>query len=298
MSGRMPNLFLVGAPRCGTTSMYTYLKQHPEIYLSVLKEPHFFSSDLPRPPQGVADEALYASLFAPAHRERWVGEGSVWYLESRRAPAAIHATSPGARVLVMLRNPVDMIFSLHGLYTRTGNEDLSDFEEALAAEAARARGERIPPAAYFPEGLLYTRVGRSSEKLRRYFRIFGRRRVQVVIFDDFVAAPAAVLRRTFELLGVDPTFEPELDLARARRVIRTEVLRQLRSARPEIRARLRGGGDRYHTTPPGRSLPPVLRRRLSALFAPEVEALGRLLDRDLSPWCRGVGRLDGPPARV
>ncbi len=278
-----PDLFLVGAPRCGTTNMYTYLKQHPEIYLSVLKEPHFFSTDLTSPPQAVVDENLYLSLFAGVEGEKRIGEGSVWYLESERTPAAIRERSPAARVLVMLRNPLDMIFSLHGLYLRTGNEEIADFDAALAAQEDRARGARIPPETYFPEGLQYMSVALYSEKVGRYFETFGRERVKVVIFDDFISETRAVLEDVFRFLEVDPKTPVELDPGKAKALIRPKVLHQLRTTDPIVRDKMRGGGRR-HTVPRQSSMSDATRKRLAEHFAPDVAALSKLLDRDLDTW--------------
>jgi len=100
---RKPDFFLVGAPRSGTTSLYTYLKQHPEIYVAIQKEPHFFGSDLTPLPGGIREEDLYLSLFAGAGDRRRAGEGSVYYLSSQQAPFEIQAYAPGARILILLR---------------------------------------------------------------------------------------------------------------------------------------------------------------------------------------------------
>lgn len=279
-----PTFFLVGAPRCGTTSMYTYLKQHPEIYLSVLKEPHFFSRDLTLPPQGVDDPELYLSLFdGVGEHHRQAGEGSVWYLESRAAPQAIRDSSPEARILVMLRDPIEMMQSLYSLYRRTQNESLTDFSAALRAQPERERGENLPSGCYFPEGLRYTQVALYSEKVERYFEVFGRNQVHVVLFDDFVGRPRETYRDVCRFLGVDDSFEPELDVARATRAIRPLVLKQLRTTAPEIRERMRGGGRR-HAGPRRTDLTDDERRRLRDHFRPDVEALERLLDRDLGRW--------------
>ena len=282
---RRPDFFLIGAPRCGTTSMYLYLQQHPEIFLSVLKEPHFFSTDHPPGARPVADEALYHSLFkdVPATAKR-VGEGSISYLSSLHAPDAIRAYSPSPRFLVMLRNPIDMVFSLHGLYTRTGNEDEIDFDRALAAQEMRRRGEKIPAGAYFPQGLVYTESALYTERLKRYFRLFGREFVHVVIFDDFVAEPARVYRETLDFLEVDTDFEAEFDRQRAKAVVRMKTLLQLRKAAPEIRARLRGLGL-HHTAPRREAMTEETRQRLAEFFAPDIGALSALLERDLSAWC-------------
>ncbi|MCY1014859.1 sulfotransferase family protein [Pyxidicoccus sp. MSG2] len=289
-----PNFFIVGAPRCATTSMYTYLKQHPGIFLSLLKEPIYFGSDLTRQPLAVGDEASYLSLFDGAGDAKVVGEGSVFYIMSRTAPAELKAFSPDARILIMLREPVAMMHSLHSLYLRTGNEDLEDFSAALDAEPERARGQRLPPRCYFPEGLQYRSVARYAEPVERFLRTFGRERVHIVIFDDLVKDVRREYRRTLEFLGVDPEHTPEFDEARATALIRPLVLRQMRAATPEIRARLKTGRDSHLGTKSQR-LSPGARERVCAELLPDVERLSALLDRDLTHWCRPSH--PGPEAR-
>ena len=135
-----PDFFIAGMPRSGTTSMYTYLKQHPDIFLSIYKEPNYFCKDLSQSDYNVRDEALYHSLFVHAAGKKRIGEGSVWYLTSTTAASEIKKFSPSAKIIVMLRNPVEMIYSLHSLYLRTGNEDTVDFEQALALQPDRMKG--------------------------------------------------------------------------------------------------------------------------------------------------------------
>ncbi len=284
--GRRPNFFIAGAPRCGTTSMYLYLKQHPEIYVSVLKEPHFFARDLTRPPQGIHDERVYRDLFADATGEKRLGEASVWYLSSRTAPGDIAAFSPDARIIIMLRDPVHMMHSLWSLYLRTGNEDIDDFAAALNAAAERRAGRRIPATTYFPEGLQYLAAGLYAERVARWLHTFGPGRVAVLLFEDFVRRPAEVYRETLEFLEVDPEFRPELDVAEATRRVRPQVLLQLRRVPPEVRFHMRGSGRR-HTSPERRPYPARLQERLRRELAPDVRALQELLGRDLSAW-RGV----------
>lgn len=282
---RKPNFFLVGAPRCGTTSLYTYLKQHPEIHVSVTKEPHFFGSDLSSMPGTIREEPLYLALFAGADDRPRVGEGSVWYLSSEKAPAEIRAFAPDAKILVLLRDPVQMAHSLYGLYSRTGNEDLPTFEEALAAEPERRERRRLPPGVYFPEGLLYTDAAKNAAKVERYFETFGRENVHCILFDDFVRDTAAVYRQVLEFLGVDPDFMAEFDPQRAAQRVRLQAVRQLRNLPPELRSRIQTGQMKQHES--GARLPPLpepLAARLRDLFAEEVARLGILLGRDLSAW--------------
>lgn len=282
-----PNFFLVGAPRSGTASMYVYLKQHPEIWASILKEPHFFGSDLAPLPYTVRDEALYLELFAGGENRRCRGEASVWYLSSTRAANEIRAFAPEARILVMLREPVEMARSLHALYCRSGNEDLPNFADALAAEEARKRGERIPAGAYFPMGLLYRESAMNAAKLERFLDVFGADRVLPILFDEFVGDTARLYARALEFLGVDPTFQAELDPRQAAERVRLQSFLQLRRAPAEIRRRLDLEGMKQHDGQARSELEPALAAQLREEFADDVARLGRLLGRDLSPWTRG-----------
>jgi hypothetical protein len=284
---RRPNFFIVGAPRCGTTSMYTYLWQHPEIYVSVHKEPHFFGSDLTLLPGAVREEHLYLQLFAGAGDRPRVGESSVWYLLSEKAPLEIRAFSPDAKIIILLRDPVPMAYSLYSLYSRIGNEDRPTFEEALAMEPERRQGRQVPPGAYFPEGLIYTDVVRHAAKVERYFEVFGRENVHCVLFDDFVRDTAAAYRRALEFLGVDPAFEAELDPKRANQRVRMLGIRQLRHIPPEVKRRMQFEQMKLHEGASRGRLSPELAARLRELFAGDVARLGSLLGRDLSAWTRG-----------
>jgi GrpB-like predicted nucleotidyltransferase (UPF0157 family) len=293
---RRPNFFIVGAPRSGTASMFSYLKQHPEIYCSIDKEPHFFGSDLSVMPGTIREEDVYLQLFAGAGDRKRLGEASVWYLSSPKAPHEIRAFSPDAKIIVMLREPAQMAYSLYSLYSRTGNEDLPTFEEALVAESERREGRQLPSGVYFPEGLLYTDAARNAAKLERYFEVFGRRNVLYVLFDDFVRDTAAVYRKALEFLGVDPAFQAELDPAKASGKVRMMAIRQLRDAPPEVKQRMQFKEMKQHDGPPRPPLSTETAARLREFFADEVARLGTVTGRDLSAWTRGEP-LPAPPVR-
>jgi hypothetical protein len=291
---RRPNFFIVGAPRCGTTSIYEYLWQHPEIYVSIHKEPHFFGSDLTLLAGAIREEPLYLELFAGAGDRPRIGEASVWYLLSEKAPSEIREFAPDAKIIILLRDPVQMAYSLYSLYTRSGNEDLPTFEGALAAEPERRQGRRISPGSYFPEGLIYTDVAKHAAKVERYFKVWGRENVHCILFDDLVRDTAAVYRRTLEFLGVDPGFEAELEPRRASQIARMLGIRQLRRTPPEVKRRMQFDQIRLHgaSRPP---LPAELSARLRALFAEDVAHLGDLLERDLTAWSRGEAEREPGP---
>ncbi|MCU0287097.1 MAG: sulfotransferase [Acidobacteria bacterium] len=280
-----PGFFIAGMPRSGTTSLYTYLKQHPDIFLSLYKEPHFFGKDLTPNVYAILDEEIYYSLFAHAQGKKAIGEGSVWYLTSKTAASEIKTFNPKAKIIIMLRDPLGMIYSLHSLYVRTGNEDRIDFQEAVSLQEERMEGKAIPTACYFPEGLLYMEVGQYYEKIKRFAGAFGMERLHFVIFDDFAANTAQSFKETLAFLEVDEHFQAEFDLAKADALIRPMVLQQLRHAHPEVKKKLSTKtGLKAHKSPARASLPPEFKNRLTAFFKEDIEKTGALIGRDLSGW--------------
>ena len=295
-----PNFFVVGAPKCGTTSVYEYLSQHPDVFMSENKEPEFFAPNLQwRSDCRVVNEEEYLALFARAGSAKRIGEASTWYLYSTEASRRIKAFAPDAKILVMLRNPVEMCHSRHWHNVRNAEEDLLDFCEALEAEEDRLQGRRIPRDISMPDSLYYRSVPRYTEQLQRYFDLFGRDQVLVIIFDDFVNDTAGEYRRIAEFLEIDTHFTPDFVVANSattRPVIplarfwkrHWRIRRWIQIATP-LQFRRRAGrmlGKLLRPPPPLSAIDPELRRELQVYFAPEVEKLSRLLDRDLTDWCR------------
>jgi hypothetical protein len=300
-SVRIPNFFIVGAPRCASTFMYTYLRQHPDVFMPEHKEPKFFCSDLDSGSDAdadffIRDEEEYLALFADTGGARRVGEACVFNLFSTVAAARIKAKSPDAKIIIMLRDPVEQMYSYHSVRRRNATEDL-DFEAALAAEPDRREGRRLPRLARNVKMYQYRAVASYADQVARYFDAFGRENVHVIIYDDFVRDPAASYRATLEFLGVDPDFRPELAVVNANRknispglatLLRDPVvIRRLKRLVPRalhrriggFRERLRG----WNQTPTVRA--PVdldLRNRLRAELAADIARLGELLGRDLS----------------
>jgi hypothetical protein len=301
--GRKPDFFIVGAPRCGTSAMAHYLSEHPEIYMA-RKEMHVFGSDLRFGAwfyrRGSQD---YLNEFAPCNGQPQAGEASVWYLFSRHAAAEIKAFNPEARIIIMLREPVAMLHSLYYQFLLGGNEHLPTFEQALAAENDRHAGRKVARQAYFVQGLFYREVVRYVEQVRRYFDVFGRERVHIIVYDDFVANTAAVYQGTLNFLGVNPAprqtgFTAMNTNVRVKNraleaVLNDPLLRStalaLRSWVPwpvfgvlqQIEARLRQSNIQANQRP---ALAPETCARLKQEFAPEVAELSRLLERDLTHW--------------
>jgi hypothetical protein len=291
---RRPDFFIVGAPKSGTTAMYDYLRQHPDIFMPEVKEPHFFATDLASP-HYIRDESKYLSLFSKAKDEKRAGEASIWYLYSKRAAQEIKDFSTSASIIIMLRSPADMLYSLHSQYLYSGNEEIADFEAALNAEDDRKRGLRVPASPYPVEILFYREIVRYREQVERYLNRFGADHVRVIIFDDFKSELARVYRETCEFLCVSTQFVPEFNILNPNKSVRSRTVRDfMRDLSPtaleigralipsNVRNRLRRLNMRYERRPP---MPAELRRRLNKEFAGEVKQLGQLIGRDLSAWC-------------
>jgi hypothetical protein len=277
--------------------MDDYLRQHPDIFISTQKESHFFGSDLVFSAPRITRES-YMARFSKATVEKRVGESSVWYLYSKHAATEIKDFCASASIIIMLRNPVDMIYSLHSQRVYSGNEDIVDFEAALEAEAARMRGLGLPRhvGKVMLHGYLYRETAKYTDQVRRYFEVFGREKIHIILFDDFTRDLAGIYRQTCEFLQVASNFEPEFRIINPNKRVRVKCLQRFMrrsSAKSQwlartfplglgLARRVRKVNTKFVPRQPMNS---ELRKRLQKEFVPEVERLSELLGRDLTPWC-------------
>jgi hypothetical protein len=296
-SPRIPDFFIVGAFKSGTTALYEYLRKHPQVFMPFHKEPLFFGDDLTRR-YGRMTRDQYLDLFRDARPDQRVGEASAWYLYSKSAAREIAAASPDARIIVMLRNPVDVMYAQHSQLLFNVEEDIVDFAAALDAEPDRRRGQRLPPGPLRVENLYYRESVRFAEQLRRYLDVFGSERVHVIVFDDFRDDTPAAYRGVLEFLRLDTTFSPDFQVRNPNKQVRFKTLQRLvyQPPGPLLRVvpvlrrfplvhRVREGVLRMNSAARRRpAMDPGLRRRLLDEMAPEIEELGRLIGRDLSAW--------------
>jgi hypothetical protein len=208
---RIPDFFVVGNSKSGTTALYQMLRQHPQIYMPDNKEPWFFADELhvrtPPRPEGTPETlAEYMSLFEHAGLEQRVGEATALYLWSRTSARRIAELQPAARIIAILREPASFLRSLHLQFVETYVETENDLRKALALEEPRRQGRCIPRYTYWPAVLLYSEHVRYVEMLRRYHAVFPPEQTLVLIYDDFRRDNEATVRKVLRFLGVDDGF--------------------------------------------------------------------------------------------
>jgi hypothetical protein len=225
--GRVPDFFIVGHPKCGTTALYEMLRRHPQIHMPT-KEPRFFamqqsaslmgggepsrSAGAPparstRHPWGWRPRTLdgYIALFGGAQPGQLIGEASPEYLGSTFAARRIAAVRPDARIIAILREPASFLRSVHLQSVRGYNEPEKDLRKALALVEERRRGHSMPRFSRGGADLLYSDQVRYVEQLRRYHAVFPREQVLVLIYEDFRRDNEATVRRVLSFLQVDDT---------------------------------------------------------------------------------------------
>lgn len=292
-----PNFFIVGAPKSGTTSLYQYLRQHPEVFMPDFKATHFLSKDLGRPVLITEDQ--YFGLFQPGSGKKCIGEASTDYMFSKSACERIKDMSPDAKIVFILRNPVDRIYSGHAQRLWRGWENIDDFEKALVAEDGGDQRRKRPSPGDKIGMLSYRESGKYAKYVRRYIETFGRDRVHVMIFEDFVGDTQSAFRNLCQFLEIRHDVPIRFERHNSSKTARVAKLSRLflptSSARylgrhvPEPARRvfrllvqaLMRWNTRYEERPPMR---PELRRRLEKEFAEDVAELSELLERDLTGY--------------
>lgn len=299
MSGeqqRVPDFFIVGAPKSGTTSLYDMLTLHPQVFM-MPKELHFFGKDLDIKKRTTAEQ--YFSLISQVPQSKLLGDASVWYLYSSSAPLEIKNCNPQAKIIILLRHPVDMLYSLHSQNLIDCNEDVSDFETALGLESRRKKGNHIPAAANFSRALLYSEAGRYTEHVKRYMDVFGEKNVLLLWFDDLLENPGAWWVKTLDFLSVDTCQPPVIQASNSNKRLRFRLIQRWmkqpppllkkiwRTALPfqHLRKSLMNTIHNKNVYPVSRKpLPQQLKKQLSSMFISDIKELEILTGKDLSGW--------------
>lgn len=217
---KKPNLFIVGQPKSGTTALATFLEEHPEIFISKPKEPHFFCSDFHKESnnfhkkktkthfefQNIKD---YLKLFSNSKKEKILGEASTNYLYSKVSAKEIKNFNPSAKIIILLREPVSFLHSLHMQYSNETSENESSFEKAIELERERERGKRVPKRARVPSYLFYSKRIKYEKQIKRFLKEFPKSQIKIIIFDDFKSDNEKIYKEVLKFLKVKKYFLPK-----------------------------------------------------------------------------------------
>jgi sulfotransferase family protein len=298
VSRRIPDFFIVGQPKSGTTALYEALRRHPQIYMPVAKEPNFFSSEWQKSdgPAETLDD--YSTLFAAAEQGQRIGEASVFYLSSATAAQAIAKAQPTAQIIAVLREPASLLRSLHLQFVQSDFEPERDLRKALALEPDRRKGRHVPPTAgSWRRRLLYSEHLRYVEQLRRYYEFFPAEQIMVIVYDDYRQDNDATLRAVLRFLEVDDAFPVIVEETNPTVRVRSRYLNHIRHREEGLiwrlattmaktfvprRSRVKLRQSWPHVIygaapPPDERLMVELRSR----FEPEVVSLSEYLKRDI-----------------
>ncbi|PPS44234.1 sulfotransferase [Chroococcidiopsis sp. TS-821] len=286
----MPNFLIIGAQKAGTSSLYYYLKQHPQIYMSPIKEPHFFTYEGEKVNESfsvVNNIEDYQKLFQDAPKSMMKGEASPSYIYAPKAAERIKHYIPEAKLIAILRHPAERAYSnfLHAI--RNDQEPLKDFRQALREEETRIRDRSVLLWHYKSKGFYY-------KQLKRYLDLFDRSQIKICLYEDLNTNPAGVLKDLFEFLAVDSSFEA--DVSRKYNVsvvpknpLLGSLIKNFKSVKPIMKNLLPDGVRHYirskvFDTPP--PISPELRKQLVEEYREDILQMQELLGRDLSGWLK------------
>jgi hypothetical protein len=288
-----PNFFIIGAPKCGTTSLADWLRGHNNIFMSEPKEPHFFNTDSNH--HSVFSLQQYQSLFESAGVEhKAIGEASVWYLISETAVENILAYQSEAKFIVCLRNPIEAAVSLHDQKVFSGDETITDFETAWLAQEKRKNGELpFPPTCLDERHYLYGESCLFGKLLQRIYQQLDQSNVLVLLMDDIKSQPELVYRQVLSHIGVEDDgrsdFTPSNPAKQRKWMWVRRALRRVMLVKNKF-GLTRGTGvgawiNRLNTVErPRQPLSNKANQELNTYFSEDIDLLERLLDRDLQHW--------------
>ncbi len=300
----IPNFFIIGAAKSGTTSLYYYLKQHPEIYMSPVKEPKYFFASINKfPHNGPGDIEVdkmiiktwhdYLDLFSGVSREKCIGEASCGYLYYHEHVApSIKRISPEAKIIVVLRNPAERAFSAYCHLFREGRETLS-FEEALEIEEERKK--RNYEFIWF-----YKDVGFYYPRIKTYLDTLGEESVKICLYDDLKQDPIGFIKGIFRFLGVDEDFVPDISIRHnVSEIYRSKLFQRFlldydhplkKLFRPVLLSTIGKESTEklvnYFKNVNSVRMKPRTRRYLAEFYRDDILMLQSLMRRDLSDWLK------------
>lgn len=303
------NLFIIGAPKCGTTSLVNYFKKVDHIFVPTIKEPHYFandfySSDFP-PVKRIED---YISLYSGSSSEKYRCDASVFYLYSNNAIKNIYNYNSDAKIIVMLRNPVDMVYSLHSQLLHTFNENIKSFSRAWQNTVNRKAGKKIPLKNQNQRWLYYDEVAKFGSQIENVLNYFSKNQIHFIILEKFKIDPLNEFNRVLEFLDLDKIDEFDFKVHNANKVyIFRRLIRFIR--RPsnfslKIGRRIKkvfgisekyGVRDRirkvFEVKKERKEMPDAIGKTIYKHYLNEINKLEKLIAMDLKVWKDKYARL-------
>ena len=310
----VPNFYILGAPKCGTSAVFRYLSEHPNVFMAIPKEPSYWSFDFPGvrarkpfPLDGLGD---YLRLFDRAtDKHHVIGEATGHYLASQVAVSKIIQFNSASKFLVMLRNPVEFATSYHHQKIYDLLEDVADFSTAWGLQDQRALGRNIPARCWQPEFLQYRLMGSFGSQIQRLMQYVNAEQIRIILLEDLVAQPRETYLSLLEFLGLDDdgrSVFPHVNAAKTHRFrflnsiyhcnqgLRGRIVRVLRSSAKRVQPLRQFWRDRVRfkpQSPDGISI--EMRKQLRDEFEDEIRLLSSIIDRDLDHWLTVDPMFDG-----
>ena len=301
---KKPNLFIIGAPKCGTTSLREYLASHPNIFACAPEEPHFFCTDLKGRYNRITEfEYIHKYFHGADTRHKVVTDKSTWYLYSKSAVQNILGFNPDAKFIVMVRNPIDMAYSLHSELLWTGEEEIKDFASAYRLQGIRRSGLNLPKNCKDPLILQYSKVCNLGSQLKRVEAIVPQNNLKIVVFDDFIRDTQKIYTDILNFLGLPYDGRRAFPNINKNKVIHFKTIDKILSSvfifqpcaervKKALGIRRLGIGlalrwIRYHLNSKPQIRAPMssnLRNELIEQFREDVALLSNLIGRDLHYW--------------
>jgi hypothetical protein len=308
--------FIVGAPRCGTTSLSEYLRGHPEVCFSTPKEPHFFLMEDLRgrsveEARRTISSKYLSRFFSERQRQSVFAEGSVSYFYAPERLEPILKLWPRAKFIICVRNPVEMVPSLHQRLFYNGDETERQFERAWSLVPTRREGRSIPRSCLDPRFLDYWEAGYLGKHLEKFLEVVGRERCMISVFDDFKADPGREYRRVLEFLDLPDDHKSDFDRHAESKDCRIAWVHRLMKRPPRAAMWLFDSEDLQVIEGSGSEPSPLLEKILDirqriinwnkvpatkphidgqlvdemrAMFQDDVALLSKLLGRNLNHW--------------
>ncbi|MFO7807584.1 MAG: sulfotransferase domain-containing protein [Candidatus Moraniibacteriota bacterium] len=297
---KKPNFFIVGFPKCGTTTLYHCLKQHPEIFMSPVKEPDYFCTDLHRESDAfhkkqahffIREKKDYLRLFSKAKKEKIIGEASTTYSYSKEAPKNIFRFNSKAKILFLIREPVSFMQSMHFQQIYNKEEHEKDFSKALSSQEEKLKKTNCSPS--YPTKIFYSYLACFNKHIENYQEIFPSKQIKIITLDELKQDPKKTFGNIFEFLEVDEKFNPVISIENSSKTVKSTFIHTMMRAPSSKRVakaiiptivcyKIYDMLTFLNSTPKKKPSLPVLKKtKLKRQFLPEVKELEKTTGKNL-----------------